>query len=99
MYISVLNLVPLSFLSGLFNRYRFYKFSEFILQTFLTLSLADMANRVQLSSPKEAEKYVLHMVGTHNFCRIIRICDESIIMGFIGIPLPFRLKMVKFLRQ
>lgn len=43
----------------------FYKFSEFVLQTFLTLSLADMANRVQLSSPKEAEKYVLHMVGTY----------------------------------
>ena len=33
-------------------------------QTFLTLSLTDMANRVQLSNPREAEKYVLHMVGT-----------------------------------
>ncbi|XP_059149301.1 COP9 signalosome complex subunit 3-like isoform X2 [Physella acuta] len=31
-------------------------------KTFLTLSLADMANRVQLSSPREAEKYVLHMI-------------------------------------
>jgi COP9 signalosome complex subunit 3 len=31
-------------------------------KTFLTLSLADMANRVQLSSPQEAEKYVLHMI-------------------------------------
>ncbi|KAI8796795.1 COP9 signalosome complex subunit 3-like isoform X1 [Biomphalaria glabrata] len=31
-------------------------------KTFLTLSLADMANRVQLVSPKEAEKYVLHMI-------------------------------------
>jgi COP9 signalosome complex subunit 3 len=31
-------------------------------KTFLTLSLADMANRVQLSTPKEAEKYVLHMI-------------------------------------
>jgi len=31
-------------------------------KTFLTLSLTDMANRVQLSGPKEAEKYVLHMI-------------------------------------
>ncbi|KAH9502501.1 COP9 signalosome complex subunit 3 [Bulinus truncatus] len=31
-------------------------------KTFLTLSLADMANRVQLTNPKEAEKYVLHMI-------------------------------------
>lgn len=32
-------------------------------QTFLTLSLQDMASRVQLSGPQEAEKYVLHMVS------------------------------------
>ncbi|KAL4240060.1 COP9 signalosome complex subunit 3 [Mactra antiquata] len=31
-------------------------------KTFLTLSLTDMANRVRLSGPKEAEKYVLHMI-------------------------------------
>ncbi|XP_061425678.1 COP9 signalosome complex subunit 3 isoform X3 [Lethenteron reissneri] len=31
-------------------------------KTFLTLSLQDMANRVQLSGPREAEKYVLHMI-------------------------------------
>ncbi|KAK3091308.1 hypothetical protein FSP39_018814, partial [Pinctada imbricata] len=31
-------------------------------KTFLTLSLSDMASRVQLSGPKEAEKYVLHMI-------------------------------------
>ncbi|KAG7267448.1 hypothetical protein CRUP_033403 [Coryphaenoides rupestris] len=30
--------------------------------TFLTLSLQDMASRVQLSGPQEAEKYVLHMI-------------------------------------
>lgn len=38
------------------------------LQTFLTLSLQDMASRVQLSGPQEAEKYVLHMVSSvrHN---------------------------------
>jgi len=32
-------------------------------QTFMTLSLSDMANRVQLSGPREAEKYILNMVG------------------------------------
>ncbi|KAK7112546.1 hypothetical protein V1264_011990 [Littorina saxatilis] len=31
-------------------------------KTFLTLSLADMANRVQLTGSREAEKYVLHMI-------------------------------------
>lgn len=31
-------------------------------KTFLTLSLLDMANRVQLTNPREAEKYVLHMI-------------------------------------
>lgn len=36
------------------------------LQTFLTLSLQDMASRVQLSGPQEAEKYVLHMVSQHD---------------------------------
>jgi COP9 signalosome complex subunit 3 len=31
-------------------------------KTFLTLSLADMSSRVQLTNLKEAEKYVLHMI-------------------------------------
>lgn len=31
-------------------------------KTFLTLSLADMASRVQLQGAQEAEKYVLHMI-------------------------------------
>ncbi|EEB16413.1 COP9 signalosome complex subunit, putative [Pediculus humanus corporis] len=31
-------------------------------KTFLTLSLADVASRVQLSSPAEAEKYILNMI-------------------------------------
>ncbi|CAG5129749.1 unnamed protein product, partial [Candidula unifasciata] len=31
-------------------------------KTFLTLSLTDMANRVQLAGPREAEKYVLQMI-------------------------------------
>ena len=34
-------------------------------KTFLTLSLADVASRVQLSGPGEAEKYILKMVS---FC-------------------------------
>lgn len=34
-----------------------------LLQTFLTLSLADMASRVHLSGSREAEEYVLHMVS------------------------------------
>lgn len=37
------------------------------LQTFLTLSLQDMASRVQLSGPQEAEKYVLHMVSPFRY--------------------------------
>lgn len=31
-------------------------------KTFMTLSLSDMANRVQLSGPREAEKYILNMI-------------------------------------
>ena len=34
-----------------------------VCQTFMTLSVSDMANRVQLSGPHEAEKYILHMVS------------------------------------
>jgi COP9 signalosome complex subunit 3 len=34
-------------------------------QTYLTLSLQDIANTVQLSSPKEAEMHVLQMVVPH----------------------------------
>ena len=41
---------------------------SFFCQTFLTLSLSDMANRVQLSSPKEAEQYILNMVTTFTLC-------------------------------
>jgi len=29
----------------------------------MTLSLSDMASRVQLSGPREAETYILNMVG------------------------------------
>ncbi|KAM6077769.1 COP9 signalosome complex subunit 3 isoform 3-T3 [Theristicus caerulescens] len=45
--------------TGLKNFERALYFYE---QTFLTLSLQDMASRVQLSGPQEAEKYVLHMI-------------------------------------
>ena len=38
-----------------------------IFQTFETLSLSDMANRVQLQTVEEAEKYVLHMVSIVTF--------------------------------
>lgn len=34
-------------------------------QTYLTLSLQDIATTVQLNSPKEAEMYVLQMVNTN----------------------------------
>jgi len=33
----------------------------------MTLSLTDMANRVQLTTPAEAERYVLHMVSRFFF--------------------------------
>ncbi|XP_064623892.1 COP9 signalosome complex subunit 3-like [Lineus longissimus] len=38
------------------------KMIQRLTKTFMTLSLSDMASRVQLSGPKEAEKYVLHMI-------------------------------------
>lgn len=34
-------------------------------QTYLTLSLQDIANTAQLSTPKEAEIHVLEMVNTY----------------------------------
>nr|KJB33952.1 hypothetical protein B456_006G040000 [Gossypium raimondii] len=38
------------------------KFESRLTQTYLTLSLQDIANRVQLNSPKEAEMHVLQMI-------------------------------------
>lgn len=35
-------------------------------KTFLTLSLGDVASRVGLPSPADAEKYILHMVSLHS---------------------------------
>lgn len=43
----------------------------------MTLSLADMASRVQLSGPQEAEQYILHMVKILTFRQ--QKCWESII--------------------
>lgn len=37
-------------------------------QTYLTLSLQDIANMVQLNSPKEAEMHVLQMVVHNVLC-------------------------------
>jgi hypothetical protein len=34
-------------------------------KTFLTLSLSDVASRVQLSGPSDAEKYILNMVSVN----------------------------------
>lgn len=34
-------------------------------KTFLTLSLSDVASRVQLSGPADAEKYILNMVSVN----------------------------------
>jgi COP9 signalosome complex subunit 3 len=49
-------------------------------KTFLTLSLSDVASRVQLSGPSDAEKYILNMVSVtfwestvHTICMH---CDE-----------------------
>lgn len=36
-------------------------------KTFLTLSLTDVASRVGLPTPADAEKYILHMVTGFNF--------------------------------
>lgn len=40
-------------------------------KTFLTLSLSDMASRVHLSSPAEAEKYILRMVSIHSCVTVL----------------------------
>jgi hypothetical protein len=37
-------------------------------KTFLTLSLFDVASRVQLSGPADAEKYILNMVSINLYC-------------------------------
>lgn len=49
----------------------FYKKNiQRLTKTFLTLSLSDVANRVRLPGPKEAEEYILHMV-----CSLTEFCS------------------------
>lgn len=50
-------------------------------QTYLTLSLQDIADTVQLNSPKEAELHVLQMVATS--CHFLYHCKLFILdLGF-----------------
>lgn len=44
--------------------YLYKKNIQRLTKTFLTLSLSDVASRVQLSGPADAEKYILNMVNT-----------------------------------
>ena len=71
----------------------------------MTLSLADMAQRVQLSSPQEAEKYVLHMVSNSTKDSPTILIFLLIVSVFIGMIMCIyhetfnRLKMEKYLLQ
>lgn len=59
-------------------------------KTFLTLSLADVASRVQLASPAEAEKYIFKMVRSSKLYKKLFF----ILNIFI-----FRSNLVRFMRQ
>lgn len=59
-------------------------------KTFLTLSLTDVASRVQLAGPAQAEAYILNMV---NHRTILNCLYEY----FLNATHCFRLKMVKFM--
>lgn len=48
-------------------------------KTFMTLSLSDMANRVQLNGPKEAEQYILHMIEDGEIYATINQKDGMVI--------------------
>lgn len=48
----------------------FKKNIQRLTKTFLTLSLADVASRVQLPSATEAEEYIIKMVGYWVYCRL-----------------------------
>lgn len=48
-------------------------------KTFLTLSLSDVASRVQLNGPAEAEKYVLHMIEDGEIFAAINQKDGMVI--------------------
>jgi COP9 signalosome complex subunit 3 len=47
-------------------------------KTFMTLSLSDMANRVQLSTKAEAEKYVLHMIEDGEIFATVNQRDDMV---------------------
>lgn len=48
-------------------------------KTFLTLSLTDMANRVQLSGPTEAERYILNMIEDEDIFASINQKDGMVV--------------------
>ncbi|XP_064478967.1 COP9 signalosome complex subunit 3-like [Ornithodoros turicata] len=48
-------------------------------KTFLTLSLADMANRVQLSGPTEAERYIFNMIEEEDIFASINQKDGMVV--------------------
>ena len=48
-------------------------------KTFLTLSLADVASRVQLSGPAEAEKYILNMIKSGEIFASINQKDGMVV--------------------
>lgn len=48
-------------------------------QTFLTLSLADVASKVQLSGPGEAEKYILDMIKSGEIFASINQKDGMVV--------------------
>lgn len=54
--------------------YLYKKNIQRLTKTFLTLSLSDVASRVKLAGPADAEKYVLNMVGSFFLLLIIIIC-------------------------
>lgn len=64
-------------------------------QTYLTLSLHDIANSVQLGSSKEAEMHVLRMVFSFHFSLSALVC--MVFLFFIYSLFALRFKMVKFL--
>lgn len=71
-------------------------------QTYLTLSLQDIANSVQLNSAKEAEMHVLQMVNWYPcdgdyFCHKLLELHPSLI--FVLFLLTYRFKTVKYLQQ
>lgn len=53
-------------------------------KTFLTLSLADVASRVQLSGPAEAERYILNMVSLSGLLKSFNGDAFSLLLDQIG---------------